>query len=105
MIISLMTIIAKLVASESDSFGYITYVFKCLDNSLKESPYVMCVRYPNWNHRKINLGDKGYLSFIEIKAGEDTWFDGKNMIPYNYNAIQFLKFVDIKETSDKEYIM
>lgn len=100
-----MTILAQLVASSSDGLGYITYVFKRLDKSDEETQYVMCVRYPNWNHRNINLGEKGFLSFVEIKAGKDKWFDGKDMIPYNYNTIQFLKFIDIPETSDNEYIM
>ena len=70
-----MTIPAQLVAIDTDSFGYITYVFKNLDELAKETQYVMCVRYPNWNHRKINLGEKGFLSVLEVKAGEDKWFN------------------------------
>lgn len=101
----MITVLAQLVASDTDSFGYITYVFRCLDKMNMDSPYIMCVRYPNWNHRKINLGEKGFLSFMEVKAGEDKWFDGKDMIPYNYNAIQFLKFIDIPENPVQEYVM
>ncbi len=100
-----MTVLAQLVASDSDSLGYITYVFKRLDVLSEETQYIMCVRYPNWNHRRIGLGEKGFLSFLEIKAGEDKWFNGKDMIPYNYNAIQFLKFINMPESLGNEYIM
>ena len=100
-----MTVLAQLVASETDSLGYITYVFKRLDESTEYTKYVMCVRYPNWNHRKINLGEKGFLSFADVRAGIDTWFDGKDMIPYNYDAIQFIKFIDIPQTLDNTYVM
>lgn len=101
----LMTVLAQLVAYESDELGYITYVFKRLEEIDKDYKYIMCVRYPNWNHKKINLGDIGFLSFIEITAGEDKWFNGKDMIPYKYNTIQFLKFINIPEKIDNEYIM
>ena len=100
-----MTVLAQLVASDTDNLGYITYVFKRLDELAKEAQYVMCVRYPNWNHRRINLGEKGFLSILEVKAGEDKWFDGKEMIPYNYSAVQFLKFITMPETLSQEYIM
>lgn len=96
-----MTVLAQLVASNRDSGGYITYVFKCLE----DSEYIMCTRFPNWDHRKINIGDKGFLSFLEIRAGIDTWFDGREMIPYKYNNIQFLKFVDIPEHPESSYVM
>lgn len=100
-----MTVLAQLIASDTDSFGYVTYVFKRLDELAKEAQYVMCVRYPNWNHRLINLGEKGFLSFLEVKAGEDKWFNGKDMVPYNYSAIQFLKFINMPETLTNSYVM
>ena len=40
-----MTVLAKLLASEEDAFGYITYVFECLDEDvIKETRYIMCTR-------------------------------------------------------------
>jgi len=93
-----MTILGKLVASESDTLGYITYVFECLDSDVaKETRYIMCTRFPNWDHREIKIGEVGYLNFFEIRAGIDKWFDGNKMIPYNYNNIQFIKFIEKKE--------
>lgn len=101
-----MTVLAKLVAKEDDCMGYITYVFECLEEDIiKESRYILCTRFPNWEHRDINLEEVGYLQFIEIKAGIDKWFDGTNMIPYRYNNIQFIKFVRKPRVQDYKYVM
>ena len=101
-----MTVLACLVAKEKDTLGYSTYVFECVDKEVIESTrYIMCTRYPNWNHRDIDIGEVGYLNFIEIRAGIDKWFDGQNMIPYNYNNIQFIKFVQKPETREHKYVM
>lgn len=81
--------------------GYVTYVFECLDKEIiKETKYIMCTRFPNWDHRKIELDEIGYLNFFEIRAGIDKWFDGSKMIPYNYSNIQFIKFVAKKDKND-----
>lgn len=90
------TIQAKLVAKESDTCGYTTYVFKVLDKSDRErldSKYIMCVRFPNWEHRNLNIGDMGYLNFKVIIAGVDQWYDGNTLKYYRYNMIQFIKFI------------
>lgn len=101
-----MTILVKLVAKETDPSNYTTYVFECLDKEVaSSSKYIMCTRYPNWEHRVINLGEIGYLNFVEIRAGIDKWFDGKQMIPYYYNGIQFIKFILKPEKKDYEYVM
>ena len=100
-----MTILAQLLASNRDTLGYITYVFRNLEDDRPDYKYIMAVRYPNWDHRTIELGDIGYLQYVEIRAGVDKWFDGKNMIPYNYNTIQFIKFVEKPNIEDKKYIM
>lgn len=93
-----MTVLAKLVASETDPLDYTTYVFECLDaDVIKETRYIMCTRWPNWDHRNIEIGEVGYLNFVEIRAGIDKWFDGTKMIPYNYNNVQFVKFIEKKE--------
>jgi hypothetical protein len=101
-----MTILAQLIASTVDDMGYITYVFKCLEDQVaKESAYIMCTRYPNWNHKKVNLGDIGFLDFNIVVAGKDTWYNGKEQIPYKYNAVQFLKFIEKPKEINHEYIM
>ena len=99
-----MVTLCKLVAKEIDSLGYITYVFENLEEyAIEISKYVFCIRYPNWDHRNLELGDVGYLNYQEIRAGVDKWFNGTEMVPYNYNSVQFIKF--IAKPEDKEYIM
>lgn len=101
-----MTVLACLVAKEKDTLGYVTYVFECLDKEVvKETRYIMCTRFPNWEHRNINIGEVGYLNFFEIQAGINKWFNGKTMIPYNYNCIQFIKFIHKPKEPNHEYVM
>lgn len=101
-----MTVLAKLVAREEDGLGYVIMVFECLDEEVrKETKYIMTTQYPNWNHRKIEIEEVGYLNFVEIRAGIDKWFDGKEFIPYNYNNIQFIKFVKKPIKKDKQYVL
>ena len=99
-----MVALAELVADEHNPLGYITYVFKCLEEDMKkQTPYILCTRYPNWQTRELKLGEVGYLEFEEIRAGMDKWFDGNTMIPYKYNMIQFIRFIAKKEEKDEEY--
>lgn len=101
-----MIILAKLLVKEIDTLGYVTYVFECLDKEVrKETKYMMCTRFKNWDHRCIDIGEIGYLNFIEIKAGIDKWFDGKELIPYNYNNVQFIKFIEKPKENHQEFIM
>lgn len=89
-----MTVYCKLVAKDIDLGEYVTYVFEVLDKEIaKNSPYIMCTRYPNWNHRSIDISEEGFLTFTEIVAGKDTWFDGKILQPYRYNGVRFEKFI------------
>lgn len=102
----MMIALVKLVARYKDPLNYITYVFECLEEyMIKETKYIMCVRFPNWQAKALKLGDVGYLHFEEIQAGVDKWFDGKNFIPYNYNMVQFIQFVEKPSEEDHKYIM
>lgn len=100
-----MVALVKLIASETDSLGYITYVFQRLEDCALSSKYIMCVRFPNWDHKKLKLGDIGFLHYEEIRAGVDKWYDGKEMIPYKYNTIQFIKFIYKPEDEERKYVM
>ena len=91
-----MTIYAELVEQREDIGGYITYVFKVLDDDNIQqigTSYLMCVRYPNWEHCEVSKGDKGFLNIKEVQAGKDTWFDGGDYHFYRYDDIIFLKFI------------
>lgn len=100
---------AKLLSQMRDSFGYTTYGFMLTDTDdvkLLETKYVICVRYPNWNHKQIKNGDIGILHFVEITAGIDKWFDGKGFNPYRYNNWQFMKFIpEQEEHADQSIIV
>lgn len=98
-------ILAKLVAYNTDTLDYTTYVFENVERKYNESKYLMCVRFPNWNCKYLEIGDIGYLHYRRITAGKDKWFDGQNMIPYLYDNIQFLTFVDKPKEDNNVYKM
>jgi hypothetical protein len=101
-----MTVLARLEASRTDGCGYTTYVFRCLEREIiKQTKYVMCTRWPNWEGPKIEIGEVGYLQFMEIRAGKDEWFDGVNMIPYRHNNIQFIKFIRKPKKKHNQFIV
>lgn len=105
-----MTLFAKLLASSTNPFGYITYIFELLDESdikVLQYKYISCTRYPNWQCRQLNIGDTGFVDINIVRAGVDTWYDanGKQHIPYRNNAQQFIRFVDVNEESNEEYVL
>lgn len=100
------TAYVKLLCQSYDSLDYTTYVFELLDNTdinLLNEKYIMCTRWPNWDHRELRNGEIGYLSFSEIIAGEDKWFDGTNFIPYKYTTIQFNRFIEEQKQYKNEF--
>lgn len=101
-----MVALTELLEAEEDFGGYITYVFLVLDEEIRKcTKYIMCTRFPNWNTKILKKGDIGYLHFEERQAGIDKWFDGQNFIPYQYNSVQFMKFVSKTNESNEEYII
>lgn len=101
-----MTSLVKLEAKSTDSQEYTTYVFYVLDDKTKrQTDYIMCTRFPKWDARSIDIGEVGFLEFVEIRAGIDKWFNGVDFIPYNYNMIQFIKFVERKEKPKHKFTM
>lgn len=89
-----------------DSCGYLTYVFKLLDeNEIEDvgSNYIMVVQRPNWNQPFIEQGVCGYLKYKEIQAGVDTWYNsetGKHEF-YLYDDLELEKFIQqTKELDD-----
>ena len=98
----MVTIYCKLVAKEHDFGGYTTYVFQNLENESIYDKYLMCTRWPNWEHRNLDLGETGYLTYKEVVAGVDTWYDGTSFIPYNYTNIIFIKFVKKADNYDQD---
>ena len=103
------TALVELVSEYTDYFGYITYVFKYLDNfdiNVHNCKIMVCTRYPNWNCRELKIGDTGYVEVEIVRAGIDTWFDGKKQVPYKNNATRFMKFIEKSDDKNKgEYTL
>ena len=99
------TLLVELSAVYTDYFGYITYVFKYLDEYDIENhkcKCMCCTRYPNWQSRDLKIGDVGYVNIEVVRAGIDTWFDGEKQVPYKHNAKRFIKFIDKPDDKNKE---
>ncbi len=102
-----MTTLCELMAKCED-YGYVNYIFKILElDEIKRlgTKYILVTQFRNWDHRSINIGEVGYLTFSEIKAGIDKWFNGAEMIPYNYDMIQFIKFISKPVKDENKYII
>lgn len=99
-----MIIHAELLTYKEEAGGYIIYVFRDLDVFNK---YIMCTRFPRWETPPINIGDKGYLNYMEIIAGRDQWYNKEErcFIHYNYNGIQFINFVPEKPDIKDEIVL
>jgi len=97
----------QLVASEHDLLGYITYVFKSLEEAPFGKKYLMLTRCPNWDARDLDIGEKGYVTYNEVQAGKDSWYcpETGRTIPYNYTNIYFIKFVKETDNSKKDIII
>ena len=89
-----------LLAKHTDLYNYTTYAFRNLDT--KE--YILCTRFPNWEHKKINIGDEGILHFREVIGGEDAWYNGTSFTKYKYTGWHFIQFVPLDD-DDNELIM
>ena len=100
-----LTIHAKLKAEQQDVMGYITYVFEDLNCQNYDTQFIMCVRFPNWNHSSININDVGYLNIRFVEEGIDKWFDGVTFNTYKYTNCIFMKFVKMTQKITNEIIV
>lgn len=102
----MITIHARLRDYREDIGGYINYVFENLDSDNWTNRYMMVTRCPNWEHRELKVGETGYLTYNNVVAGKDEWFnrDTKQMILYKCTDSQFIKFIEDKKP-DEKYIM
>jgi len=57
------TIFSRLEAKVDEGLGYTTYVFSNLEESKWDTKYKMVTRCPNWDHRNINIGEEGFLTY------------------------------------------
>lgn len=76
---------------------YTIYVFK----DLNTSEFLMCTRLPRWQTPDITIGEKGFLNYKDVKAGE-TYFNTETETNeyYNYTNRYYMNFVK-RTTTDK----
>ena len=82
----------EVVGSYNEGLGYIWHVFRNLEPMEPDTQFIACVEFPNWRKDTFNPLDKGYLTVKYVEQGVDKWFNGKDLIPYNYDNVVFLKF-------------
>lgn len=82
--------------------SYSVYVFQNVDS--KE--YIMCTRLPNWQTPNISIGDKGFLEYECVRAGE-SYFDVKTgqTTHYQYSNVYFINFVQNTNISQNNEII
>lgn len=80
---------------------YTMYVFKNLSNS----EFLMCTRLPHWQTPNIDIGEKGFLSYRDVKAGQ-TYFNPNTEQDeyYRYSNRYFINFVHKPVTDKKDII-
>ena len=103
----MITIRCKVLTKEKDICGYSTIVFKNLDEAPFGHKYIMTVVFPNWQSYIPEIGESGFLTYNEVIAGKNTWFDRETgmQVPYNYTNIIFIKFVKEVDSSTKEVML
>ena len=105
------------VVREREIGHYTQYVVENLD-SKREREYILLTRYPNWIQGDIQIGDKGYFTYMYIFAGVSKWYDknsgdldeeSKRFFYYNSTHLAFIKFIpdseDIYKKKDEKLIV
>lgn len=101
----MITFYGRLEKIEEGLNGYKTYIFKNINGYELEDEYFMIVRRPNWEHRELQVGEYGYVTFEKIKAGVDTYFKDNQNLFYNFSTNQFIKFLSNKKGVDEEFTL
>lgn len=91
---NVITILAELLVKKEGTMGYWVYIFKNLETEDMYKKYIMCTRFPNWEHSFIKEGSIGYLTYEEHYAGISQWYDGTQLQYYKYTGVQFISFID-----------
>lgn len=101
------TIRAKLLTYREEIGGYTVYVFEDLDAKTWDKKYRITLRLPNWETPILKIGDVGYLSFREVVAGRDVWWDRNTQSEkfYNYNNSLFENFIHEKPLESSDLVL
>ena len=99
---TIVTYHVEVIGSYNQGFGYIWHVFKNLESLNPDTQYIARIEFPNWVKDTFNPGDKGYLTVKYVEQGIDKWFDGKDLVPYNYDNVIFHVFKHEQPTITEE---
>lgn len=95
---------AELLIAQDDFNGFINYIFRNLESDNWFDKYIYCTRYPNWDWKYPEVGDKGYVVITPMHGGK-TYFNVKSQaeekIQQDHN--RFEKFLEEPKTD--KYIM
>lgn len=93
------TLYCEVIEKEEDLMGYQVLVFKNLNKASFGHEYCMVTVFPNWESRVPEIGEIGYLTYEEVFAGIDTYYDKTidNIVKYNFNNLIFKRFIVKKE--------
>lgn len=81
---------------------YTLYVFE----ELSSGEYIICTRLPNWQVPEINIGDKGYLQYQDVNAGDEYVTPNGDKVQYRYSNVYFINFVSKSDiVKNKEIIL
>jgi hypothetical protein len=53
----------------------------------------------------LELQEEGFLNYKINMEGVDKWFNGKEMVPYLYTNIQFIKFITKPTITSEDLIL
>ena len=95
----------EVIGSYNQGFGYVWHIFRNLEHINQDSMYIACIEFPNWRKDSFITGDKGYLTVKYVEQGVDKWFDGKDLIPYNYDNVIFLVFKHEQRMGTEEIML
>lgn len=82
--------------------GYKDIVFQ----DLVSKEFIFVTILPRWECPLIKIGDKGYLKWMEVIAGQTTWYDRATdtMRKYAYSSDYLVKFIP-ERPHDEELIL
>lgn len=77
-----------LLASKTDVYSM--FVFQ----KVKTGDLIMCTKLPNWSFPNLIVGDKGYIKYKKVKAGEKYFNPATETFEvYKYTNIYLTNFV------------
>lgn len=87
------TILSELITYRNDPDGYTQMVFR----NLIDLSFQMVTRMPNWDFPFIQIGDRGFMKYIEVVAGRDTWWDSEKEenIPYKKDGAYITGWIPV----------